>query len=38
LFKLAADQGHAEAQRQLGLMHLGGEGVALDDKRAAALF
>ena len=37
LLTLAAEQGDAEAQYELGVMHLGGRGVAQDDKRAAAL-
>jgi TPR repeat protein len=37
LFKLAADQGYALAQYQLGGLHIYGCGVAQDDRWAAAL-
>jgi len=33
-FKLSADQGYAQAQYNLGLMHNRGEGVPRDDKEA----
>ena len=34
----AAEQGDTAAQRWLGLMYVGGEGVAQDEKQAAAWF
>jgi|GEM_PF-6736013 len=38
LYRLAADQGHAHAQVNLGLMYVKGLGVAKDEREAARLF
>ena len=38
LYKAAADQGHAAAQSNLGLMHYDGEGMPQDKARAATLY
>jgi hypothetical protein len=37
-FRLAAEQGHADAQLNLGLMHYNGDGVAQDPVAAARWF
>jgi hypothetical protein len=38
LYRLAADQGRAEAQYNLGVMHANGQGVAQDDAEAVRLY
>jgi TPR repeat protein len=38
LFRLAADQGHAEARYNLGVCYSNGEGVAKDEHEAIRLF
>ncbi|MGH1356945.1 MAG: SEL1-like repeat protein [Thalassovita sp.] len=37
-YRLAADQGHQDAQVSLGVLYLNGDGVPKDTERAAALF
>ena len=38
LYRLAADQGHADAQYNLGVMYANGQGVAQDDAEAVRLY
>ena len=38
LFKKAADQGHVDAQNNLGVMYFTGEGVERDEKKAVMWF